>query len=179
MQPDTRITELSPGLLDDIRLNWLGDASASNEDSSRRIRACQTAAHALGADMQRQLARSETVLSLEDERQHALVLGYANGRSEALLRDSGECSRWAIELISLSALLVVLGPEWDEDALCGQGQRLWCQKHPSYIAGIRAAQADHRNVVEGRSADGLAKCAAEFQVTQAVAFRNFSRMNIL
>lgn len=148
--------ELSPELLDDIRLNWLGDAS-SDETSNRRVRACQSAADGLAEDMRRQL-QAFRLSAPADPRFLALVLGYANGRSEALLRDSGECSRWAVELISLSALLGVLGPECDEDAMCGQGQRLWCQKHPSYIAGLRAAEADHRLSAGSGECGALEQC---------------------
>lgn len=166
MQAHVRL-ELSPELLDDIRLNWLGDAS-SGEESNRRVRACQSAANELAADMQRQL--HEFRLSAPaDSRFLALMLGYANGRSEALLRDSGECSRWAVELISLSALLGVLGPECDEDAMCGQGQRLWCQKHPSYLAGLRAAEADHRLFAESCESTGLEQCLRELQLRGAGA----------
>jgi hypothetical protein len=159
--------ELSPELLDDIRLNWLGDAS-SGEESNRRVRACQSAANELATDMQRQL-QALPMPGTGDNRFLPLVLGYANGRSEALLRDSGECSRWAVELISLSALLRVLGPECDEDAMCGLGQRLWCQKHPSYIAGLRAADADHRLFAEIGESTGLEQCLRELQLRVAGA----------
>lgn len=157
--------ELSPELLDDIRLNWLGDAS-SGEESNRRVRACQSAADALATDMQRQLQEFQ-MHDAGDPRFLPLVLGYANGRSEALLRDSGESSRWAVELISLSALLRVLGPECNEEAMCGQGQRLWCQKHPNYIAGLRAAEADHRLSAESSGSVGLERCLRELQTRVA------------
>jgi hypothetical protein len=158
--------QLSNDLLDDIRMNWLGDTSSSTAHADRRIVACQAAATTIAADMKRQLKghRLDHAEGLAGHRE--ILLGYANGRSECILRESGESSRLAVELISLSALLDLMGPDWDEAELCGQGQRLWCQKNPSYLAGIRAAESDCEALADKRKPDALSECIVDLDASR-------------
>jgi hypothetical protein len=162
--------KLSSGLLDDIRANWLADTLPASADSTRCIRACLLAATSLAIEMKRQLAGHEMTCSEHENTCRAILLGYTNGMSEAMLSENGDCSLWAIELISLSALLDVLGDDWDEDELCGLGQRLRQRKNAGYLAGLRAADWDHATRKEGGNARGLATCIVDLEMNCMAGF---------
>ncbi len=153
---------LSPALLVTLRTHWLvDDCSLTSVDADRRIRAYQDVAKEIAVRARRQLVACGAKTVHDWLKHRALIIGYINGMSEAVLRESGESSRWAIALMYMSAMLALLEAEWDEVVMGGEAQRLWNQRNPAYLIGIRAADADHAALRHERMSTALAAAIIE------------------
>lgn len=151
MQTSTKKTVLSVDLLVAIRSNQRDDCDR-RVDSELQLRNCEDIGTRIALGAQKQLAACGMGRPIDWLKHRALVIGYVSGMAEA-----SQTGRWAAALVCLSALSSLLGPEWGDDELGAEGQRLREQEHPGYIAGLRAASQDRTSMDEGKPHAALSR----------------------
>ena len=151
MRVSTKESGLSLDLRGAIRSNKRHDYDLSVV-SELQLRACEDVGARIAQAAQKQLTACGMGRPIDWLKHRALVIGYVCGIAE-----TSKALRSAAARACLSALSALLGPEWDEDALCVEGQRLREQEHPGYIAGLQAAGQDRSSMDAGKTSTALAR----------------------
>jgi hypothetical protein len=148
--------ELSSQLTSAILCQWLGERGKLADGAEQRIDNCHKATRLVTYEVKKQLCACGRWTPQEWNLQRPMVVGYVHGLAEAVVKGSGESSRWPVTLVFMTALLALMGSDWDEDVLIAESSRYLEAGDADFLRGIAAATKDYGTLRAGKTVYGLA-----------------------